>query len=152
LLRDVSAVFDSAPPIAAMLAAQRLGGRGLDMLARMQTAHYVEGRRIADRDVLVDLAQAIGLDGAAFAVALGEAEGGPLQAHIGATRALMARVGAQGFPSFVLEAEGRLAAVDTGHLMGQPAAFARWLRETCAGAALRPAAPAYGCGLDACGL
>jgi putative protein-disulfide isomerase len=129
LLRDPSAVFDSAPPIAAMLAAERLAGRGLDMLARMQTEHYVEGRRIADRQVLVDLAQAIGLDVHAFEAALTEADAGPLQAHISATRALMARVGAQGFPWFVLEVDGHCATLDAGRFMGQPEAFATWLRE-----------------------
>jgi putative protein-disulfide isomerase len=125
LLRDTSAVFDSAPPIAATLAAQQLAGRGLDMLARLQTAHYVEGRRIADRDVRVELAQSIGLDGARFDAALSEVEGDALQAHIAETRALMARVGAQGFPSFVLEVDGRLTPIDTGRFMGQPEAFAR---------------------------
>ena len=152
LLRDESAVFDSAPPIAAMLAAEQLAGHGLDLLSRLQTAHYVEGRRIADRDVLVDMAQAIGLDGAAFEATLSEVEGDPLQAHIGDTRELMARVGAQGFPSFALEVDGRLAPVDTGRFMGQPEAFARWLRERVPAAAAPVAAPAFGCDLDACGF
>ena len=52
LLRDTTAVFDSAPPITAVLAAEQLGGRGLELLGRLQTAHYVEGRRISDKDVL----------------------------------------------------------------------------------------------------
>jgi putative protein-disulfide isomerase len=49
------AVLDSEPPISAILAADHIASRGLDMLARLQVAHYVEGRRIADRDVLVVL-------------------------------------------------------------------------------------------------
>ena len=51
LLRDHSAVFDSAPPIAAVLAAEQMAGRGLELLGRLQSAHYVEGRRIADESV-----------------------------------------------------------------------------------------------------
>ena len=47
LLRDTRAVFDSAPPTTAILAAEQLAGRGLELLGRLQTAHYVEGRRIA---------------------------------------------------------------------------------------------------------
>ena len=47
LLRDAEAVFDSTPPTAAMLAAESMAGRGLDMIARLQIAHYVNGRRIA---------------------------------------------------------------------------------------------------------
>lgn len=53
-LRDSGAVFDSAPPTTAVLAADAVAGRGLDLLARIQTAHYVEGRRIADAAVLAE--------------------------------------------------------------------------------------------------
>ncbi|MBE1008635.1 DsbA family protein, partial [Escherichia coli] len=49
-----SAVFDSAPPTAAVLAAEALDGLGAAMLARIQRAHYVEGRRIAERPVLLE--------------------------------------------------------------------------------------------------
>ncbi len=70
LLRDHSAVFDSAPPTAAILAAEELGGHGLELLGRLQTAHYVEGRRIADEAVLLELAQSIGLPAQAFLAAL----------------------------------------------------------------------------------
>lgn len=61
LLRDSGAVLDSAPPTTAILAAEALAGRGLQMLARQQRAHYVEGRRIADASVLQALAADIGL-------------------------------------------------------------------------------------------
>ena len=153
LLRDPSAVLDSAPPIAAMLAAQALAGRGLDLLARLQTAHYVEGRRIADRAVLEDLAQEIGLDRDAFAQALREADGEPVQAHIAATRALMRRVGAQGFPTFVLERAGDWSVVDIGPFLGQPAAWVEWLRGHVAGEpSAAPDAVALHCGTDGCAV
>jgi putative protein-disulfide isomerase len=56
LLRDAGAVMDSAPSCTAILTAEELAGRGLDMLHRVQRAHYVEGRRIADANVLAELA------------------------------------------------------------------------------------------------
>lgn len=68
LLRDTSAVFDSAPPTAAVLAAEALDGLGAAMLARIQRAHYVEGRRIAERPVLLELGAELGL-GEGFAEA-----------------------------------------------------------------------------------
>lgn len=100
LLRDERAVFDSAPPIAAILAAEQLGGRGLDLLERLQTAHYVEGRRIADETVLLELAQAIGLESKAFQSVFTVVD---VEAHIKASRALLAQVGGQGFPTLVLQ-------------------------------------------------
>ena len=45
------------------------------MLARLQAAHYVEGRRIADRDVLVALAEELGLEPQAFQQALEQVDG-----------------------------------------------------------------------------
>jgi putative protein-disulfide isomerase len=70
LLRDTSAVFDSEPAIAAVLAADEVAGCGLDLLARLQEAHYVEGLRIADEAVLVGQASALGIDSGAFTEAL----------------------------------------------------------------------------------
>src|SRR5256885_7322920 len=55
LLNDLGAVLDSEPPTTALLAAEELAGRGLDMLARQQQAHYVEGRRISAPAVLLEL-------------------------------------------------------------------------------------------------
>ncbi|WP_368408537.1 DsbA family protein [Caldimonas mangrovi] len=52
LLHDTTAVFDSEPPTVAVLAAEEVSGHGLDLLARLQEAHYVEGQRIADDAVL----------------------------------------------------------------------------------------------------
>jgi putative protein-disulfide isomerase len=40
LLHDESAIYHSAPSIAAVLTADKLDGRGMDLLARIQSAHY----------------------------------------------------------------------------------------------------------------
>ncbi len=128
LLRADAVVLDSEPPIAAMLAAEALAGRGLDMLAQLQIAHYVEGRRIAERSTLIEVAVELGLDAADFAKELDGQTGATVQAHILDTRKLMARVGAQGFPSFVLEVDGGMQTIDIADFLGQPQAFADWLR------------------------
>lgn len=128
LLNDTTAVLDSQPPIAAMLAADAVASRGLDLLARLQTAHYAEGRRIADRAVLEALAAEIGLDREAFATALCAFEGEAVQRHIAQTRALMQRLGVQGFPSFTIEDAGAWRRLEIGPFMGRPADFAAWLR------------------------
>ena len=150
LLRDTTAVFDSEPPIAAVLAADAIAGRGLDLLARLQRAHYVEGGRIADTDVLVDMAVDIGLAQQAFVQALEQARGAPVQAHIHATRELMARIGAQGFPTLTLERDdGSWQPVDVARFFGRPQDFAAHLRDLAPGAA--PAElPAPACNIDGC--
>ena len=123
LLLDETAVFDSAPPIVAILAAEEINGSGLDMLARLQVAHYAEGRRIADDAVLAEMATELGLEGKAFAAVyqrIGEEE---LQQHIDASRQLLSQVGGHGFPTFVLEQNGGMEVLDTGHWLGRPEAW-----------------------------
>ena len=163
LLRDTAAVFDSAPPTAAILAAESLGGHGARLLHRLQRAHYVEGRRIAEAGVLRTMAEEIGLDAKAFAGALAHATGSATQRHIDETRALMHKSGIQGFPGVALEtAAGRLQVIDAGRYLGQPAAWQALLAEQVAApsaadtavpaeARVPAGAPAAArCGPDAC--
>jgi putative protein-disulfide isomerase len=151
LLRDETAVFDSQPPITAVMAADELAGRGLDLLARLQKAHYVEGRRIADFAVLRELAVECGLDGASFEEAFRRLEGAATRAHIAQSRALLTRVGGQGFPTFVLQAGDQLSVVEIAPYLGQVPRWQAWLREQVAG----PVEPAiakskFSCGPDGC--
>jgi putative protein-disulfide isomerase len=127
LLRDETAVFDSAPPIAAVLAAEQIAGRGLALLGRLQSAHYEEGRRIADEAVLLELAKDIGLEPQAFQTAVIEAE---TDRHIKDSRALLAEVSGQGFPTFALERNGQFTLIDIGPWLGKPQAFAAWLSQS----------------------
>lgn len=120
LLRDTGAVFDSEPPTTAILAAQTLAGRGLDLLKRLQVAHYVEGKRIADPAVLKLLARGIGLDGDAFDAAYATAEGADTAAHIAASRKLLGQVGGTGFPTLALEQDGVYTLLEPARYLGRP--------------------------------
>jgi putative protein-disulfide isomerase len=120
LLRDTSAVMDSAPPTTAILAAQELDGRGLDMLHRLQRAHYAEGRRIADTDVLLEMAQELRLDLAAFAAAFERLAGPATEQHFSQTNQWRARCGGQGFPTLALErGDGKLERLDLSAWLGR---------------------------------
>jgi putative protein-disulfide isomerase len=145
LLRDDTAVFDSTPPIAAVLAAEQIAGRGLELLGRLQTAHYVEGRRIADEGVLFELANALGLEPQAFQIAFETAD---TERHIKESRALLANVGGQGFPTFALELNGQFTLIDIGPWLGKPEAFAAWLRQSLPAQA--SSSEFQTCGLDGC--
>ena len=150
LLRDHDAVFDSAPPITAVLAAEKIAGRGLELLARLQTAHYVEGRRIADRDVLRDLAESIGLDPQVFNAAFTEILGADTQAHIKNSRQWLAKIGGQGFPTLALEQDEQLHLIDISPWLGKPEAFAEWLRQRVAISIQPTQSSAPMCGLHGC--
>ncbi|WP_283189643.1 DsbA family protein [Pseudomonas sp. PMCC200344] len=145
LLRDETAVFDSAPPIAAVLAAEQIAGRGLELLGRLQSAHYEEGRRIADEAVLLELAIDIGLELQAFQAAFKAAE---TDRHIKDSRACLAEVGGQGFPTFALEHNGQFTLIDISPWLGKPQAFAAWLSQSLPAQASSPELQA--CGLNGC--
>ncbi|MGY2440743.1 DsbA family protein [Pseudomonas sp. SDO52101_S400] len=145
LLRDHTAVFDSAPPIAAVMAAESIDGRGLELLGRLQTAHYVEGRRIADEAVLVECAVELGLEADVFRKTLQATD---TDQHIKNSRALLAKLGGQGFPTFALEQNGQFTLIDIGPWLGKPQAFAQWLSESSATASPSETLPV--CGLDGC--
>ncbi|NMG37387.1 DsbA family protein [Azoarcus sp. TTM-91] len=150
LLLDRGAVMDSAPPTTAILAAEAIAGRGLDMLDQLQRAHYVQGRRIAEPAVLHAIASELGLNPAEFDQAYADLEGAPTRNHVAASRELLARVGGRGFPTLVLETDDRkLQVLDLSAWLGKPDAF----REHLAGrlpAATAEQAPAPFCGVDGC--
>lgn len=152
LLNDTGAVLDSEPPTAAMLAAEEIAGRGLDMLAQLQIAHYVEGGHIADRATLIEVAAALGLEPTAFAKALDRQSGEAVRSHIKDTRKLMSTVGAQGFPSFVLETDGVLQTIDITGYLGHPEVFQVWLRSQTKLPASSTATGALACDINGCAI
>lgn len=159
LLRDTTAIMDSEPPITAILAAEALDTRGLDMIHRLQRAHYEEGRRIADRDVLTGQAAQLGLDPVAFAAEFERVAGKATHDHIAASRALLARTGARGFPTFAVEpANGTLAVIDAGQFIGHPDQWAAMLQRLlqdeadAARSVTQQANPAADCADGSCAL
>lgn len=135
LLNQVGATLDSTPPITAMLAAEAMAGRGLDLLARAQTAHYVEGRQISTLAVLQELAGDLGLEAAEFVGRCQQALAEDVSDHIAQSREWLQASGGQGFPTFVLEfsdaASGRRVAqrVDIGPWLGNPTGWAEHLQQ-----------------------
>jgi putative protein-disulfide isomerase len=125
LLLDPTMTLDSRPPIAAILAAEFLvPGQAFPLLRAIQRAHYVLGQRVVETDVLFHLATDLGLDRAAFEAAFRSA---PVDAHIVATQRLMRRIGARGFPTFVLELDGQLYGVPHERYASDPPGFGAWL-------------------------
>lgn len=130
LLTDTTAVFDSAPPIAAVLAMQALRGNdaGLDLLAAIQRAHYQQGRRVSDEATLVALAVGQGVDEKDFVAALRQVEQHELTQHIEASRRLLDQAGGRGFPTFVLQQDDRLELLDAGVWLGRTEEWTAFLR------------------------
>jgi putative protein-disulfide isomerase len=125
LLFDPELVLESRPVVAAVLAAQSLdAAKGLPMLRGIQHAHYERGQHVVRDATLRDVAAEVGLDVPAFEQALQTV---PVDEHIAASRELMNNVGAQGFPTFVLQIGDDWFAVPHSRFASTPARFAEWL-------------------------
>ncbi|MBD9663539.1 putative protein-disulfide isomerase [Variovorax beijingensis] len=150
LLRDTGAVMDSEPPTTAVLAAEALReGGGLDMIHRLQRAHYVDGRRVADADVLAVLAAELAFDAGAFASAYSRLAGEATFEHIAASRQLLQRAGGQGFPTFVLaQADGSASRIEIGPWLGRTE---EWKAQLARLVVPLPATATAGAGPTACG-
>jgi len=129
LLADNSAVFDSTPPIAAILAAEQLAGKGLSMLSALQQAHYQQGRKIAEPLTLFALADSLGINQTDFTTAFVSNMQTTAQAHMQDTRMLMTQWQLQGFPSVVLSKASGLVVLDLSPWFGKPQLFGEWLSQ-----------------------
>lgn len=152
LLLDQNAVFDSTPPITAILAADALGGHGLELLKRIQTAHYVEGCKIAEFAILLELAIGIGLDANAFSKAFNALTGAATERHLAASRQLLQTVGGRGFPTLALEIDGKLERLDISAWLGNPQGFARQLEQALPPTVSASGRDAFSCNAQGCSL
>lgn len=130
LLHDTSVVLDSAPPTAAVLAAEAMDDKGMAMLHQIERAHYVYGLKIVDATVLRQCAEEIGLDGNAFCTEFAFIQAEALPKHINASRELLAKVRGQGFPTFALEdANGNFQQIPAANYLGQVEAWRKVLTQ-----------------------
>lgn len=125
LLFDPELVLESRPVVAAVLAAQSIdSSQALPMLRGIQHAHYERGLHVVREATLKQVAAEVGIDAEAFERAL---ETVPVDEHIAASRELMNNVGAQGFPTFVLQIGDVWLAVPHSRFAATPGKFAEWL-------------------------
>lgn len=119
LLRDPAAVFDSRPPIAAILLAEEERGQGLALLRRIQRAHYVEGQKVSDIAVLAALAGELGL-GDDFAARLEAFPAERLAAHLQTAHDWLKQAGAGGYPTLIWKHRDSLQVLDIAPFLGHP--------------------------------
>lgn len=115
--------LDSSPPIAAMLAAESLDGKGVEMIKQLQNRYYQQGQAIAESGVLLEAASAIGLDTETFSEHLAALTRDQLREHFQASKACMETLQATGFPTFALERDGQWEVLPLGRFLGRPEKF-----------------------------
>jgi putative protein-disulfide isomerase len=163
LLNDIGAPLDSEPPTTALLAAEALAGKGLEMLSAQQQAHYVDGKRISEPAVLRTLAQDLGLDASAYDQAYAAQSGAATQKHIAESRQWLGMVQGQGFPTLALEfnhpeqpGQRAVQRIDIGPWLGDVEGWkqqlAEWAEQVAGLEQQADAEAAPACGPDGCEL
>ena len=132
LLQDPQIILDSEPPTTAILAAQAVASKGLDMLQELQQAHYEHGLAINQTIILQQLAQDLGINGPDYAAAYKAASGAPTLLHIETSRKLLRQLGRSGFPTLALEHQDALTALEHGAYLGRPKAWQTYLNHLLA--------------------
>lgn len=123
LLNDPTVILDSAIPMAAIAAATTLTGHGLAMQQRIQHAHYAEARKIMDPEVLVDIAESLGIDRSAFQTEMAKYDRQALKAEIAIAQRWLARLGGRGFPTLGLQIGEEVYPLPVGEYLGKTDAW-----------------------------
>ncbi len=129
LLTDTTAVLDSAPPTAAILAAEALQGQGLEMLEQLQIAHFQQGLKISEAGVLEAVAVTLGLERTAFANAYTLVLSEELPGHLRTTHEMMVQAGVGGFPALVIQHGTQTRQLPITDYYGQPDAWRDYVVE-----------------------
>jgi len=104
-------IVDSYITAQAIHAVQIINGRGFEMLKNIQAAHYQEGLDTTKPELLTQLATDLGVDVSHWHEQMKQAKN-EINDVIRKTHLLMDKCRVQGFPTFVLENENGLLALD----------------------------------------
>lgn len=129
MLHQPNVVMDSAPPQTAILAATKQG-KGVEMLKALQKAHYVSGRQIKQPEVLAEVAQEIGLNIDQFQKDYAQCAQTETDAHIAQSKQLLGQSGASGFPTLLIEQQGKWLRVPLQNYLGEPEKWQPFFRLT----------------------
>ena len=128
LLNDTSVVLDSTPPSIAIIIAQDIADGGIKMLNRLQHAYFYEGKKIFDLAVLCDLASELNFSPNYFKHVY-TFYSQHVEAHFEHSRALLQKVGGQGFPTAVLQIDDHFRLLDISRFYGEPQQWIAFLNE-----------------------
>jgi putative protein-disulfide isomerase len=129
LLNSGTAVLDSTPPIKACLAAEQAGGNILSYYQALIKAHFIDGLRITEEETLVQIAAECGINIDNFQNAFNVLSEAAVVKHINDSRILLQTIGGQGFPTFVLEQNGKLKMLNHQRLFNNPTGWQESLND-----------------------
>lgn len=133
LLRSNGIIFDSTQPTAAILSAQELDRKALQMMHALQHAMYIDGQYISDEKVIQACATKIGLSLGSFKTAYQDILENDVIHHINQSKNLLIQLSGQGFPTFALEqSANQWQHIDIGPFLGHTDQWIHYLKDILA--------------------
>lgn len=123
VLEHQDVLLDSSPPSAAMLAAEQIDGRGVQMLKTLQIAYYQSGKAIAEDGVIAEAALTLGYEEGDFQARYWRVLKSEIDQHLNASNKMLEQLSAKGFPAFGLEIDGTIETLPLGHYLTRPLKF-----------------------------
>ncbi len=114
-----SLILDSYITAQAIMATQYLDCSAVDMLEKIQQAHYGLGLPVSQTETLVELAGQLNIEAQAWNSAMDKAES-KVETEIQHTRNMMQQFNLSGFPSMLIETKGEWRSVTINHFYQKP--------------------------------
>ncbi|QIC14956.1 DsbA family protein [Providencia vermicola] len=126
MLHEPDLILDSAPPLLAILAAEKQH-QALTMLQAIQQAHYISGRHISDPKILSEIAREIGLDTTQYLSDYAQFTGEKLHCHIQHSRQLLTQSNSSGFPTLLIKQSDKWLRIPLQNYLGEPKKWQHFL-------------------------
>ncbi|NLQ18338.1 DsbA family protein [Marinomonas sp. M1K-6] len=119
-------VVDSYATTRAIFVGQEMGIEAHKMLAAIQIAHYQQGEHLEKLDVLAKLAVSMGLDETIWNEKMANSEPNMLK-QVQQSHQLMEKMQVRGYPTLVVEKDGKLQHLSHGHYYGKTLEWKHYL-------------------------
>jgi putative protein-disulfide isomerase len=121
-------VVDSYSTTRALLVGQDMGIEAHKMLAAIQNAHYQDGKHLHELDVLAELAVSLGLDKTTWNKKMAASENNMMN-QVQESHQLMGKMQVSGYPTFIIEKDGRLMRLLHSNYYGKAEEWKNYLAE-----------------------
>ncbi|OAT24687.1 DsbA family protein [Proteus myxofaciens] len=102
-LGNTEMTLNSLLPISAIIVAEELENRGVELLKALQIAYYQDGLNISDKQMLLFIAHKLGFDITLFSSLFKQVNETQVAQHLQQTQQLMSQVNGRGFPTLFIE-------------------------------------------------
>jgi putative protein-disulfide isomerase len=121
-------IVDSYATTRAFLVGQDMGIEAHKMLAAIQKAHYQDGQHLDDLNALADLAVSMGLDKTIWEEKMAGSEANMLE-QVKQSHQLMATMRVSGYPTLVIEKDGKLQRLSHSYYYGKTREWTNYLTD-----------------------